>query len=722
MLNEWTVMVYLAGDNNLSEEMIYAIKEMYRVGVNRDFALTIQFDPSAIGPAVRRYEISREKIVESIAKHPEFRIAVEKEIADSVTTFEKIADLLINFKKIAAYLSKHPGVPAAKTKQIANSLTNFKKIAAYLSKHPGVAADLGAVSQEITDAAVDLTLEIAAAGGVPTVMNPASTGRLRVSGYPSQTGGYNLPDFDDLPVPDGLDLDGLIDKLKVEVKDVYPKNKRLGLISTGEINSANPTALRDFIAWSIRKQPAERYMLVLSGHGSGAIGDFLRDENALKNDRPTSLSIPNLGIALDGVWKELCGTKETDLFKGGKIHILGMDSCLMSMIEVGYELRDSVEFLVGSEGAVLNTGWPYHRILELLQVKPAMDPEEFAKSILKSYISYYDDYEVAGASTDMSVCNLGQFQPKLRPKIEDLAKALIEALDEPVLKDAIVLAHWEAQSYKAEQYTDLFDFCERLQLRCIKHPEALDSLRKRAPHVLKDLQKAKDDTEILQKTDKVLSALPKDEDAKEALQLVIKLVKTCEQLRKTINPNGVSLSCYSGPAFQHSHGLSVFFPWFEDKEALNGYGELAFANKHAIVMQEGATGEQIRNVVEKVEEKHLIPRRLEGDRSTSIIVENGEIESSEFKYPGVSRVLTGTGWAMFLRKYLDATRRERRNERVHNKKDVIRIDPPVSATLVAPIFLPFRSSVTPRGLGVGAGSMKNPPDGFYRDKCHKKKS
>ena len=94
----------------------------------------------------------------------------------------------------------------------------------------------------------------------------------------------------------------------------------------------------------------------------------------------------------------------------------------MSMVEVGYELRGRVEFLVGSEGFVLNTGWPYHRILGLLKQKPAMQPQEFAEAIVKKYISYYVDYEVAGASTDMSVCNLGQFEETLKPIIENWRK------------------------------------------------------------------------------------------------------------------------------------------------------------------------------------------------------------------------------------------------------------------------------------------------------------
>ena len=44
----WTIMVYLAGDNNLSSEMIYTIKEMKRakrLGAKGEITVLVLFDP-----------------------------------------------------------------------------------------------------------------------------------------------------------------------------------------------------------------------------------------------------------------------------------------------------------------------------------------------------------------------------------------------------------------------------------------------------------------------------------------------------------------------------------------------------------------------------------------------------------------------------------------------------------------------------------------------------
>src|SRR6266436_476068 len=51
----WKIMVYLAGNNNLAEEMVFALREMYRVGSRSDFDLVVQFDTG--GPP-RRFHVT----------------------------------------------------------------------------------------------------------------------------------------------------------------------------------------------------------------------------------------------------------------------------------------------------------------------------------------------------------------------------------------------------------------------------------------------------------------------------------------------------------------------------------------------------------------------------------------------------------------------------------------------------------------------------------------
>src|SRR5262245_42670561 len=50
--NEWTIMVYLAGDNNLAEEMVYALKCMQLAGSHPPHYEVFALYDAGLGPAV----------------------------------------------------------------------------------------------------------------------------------------------------------------------------------------------------------------------------------------------------------------------------------------------------------------------------------------------------------------------------------------------------------------------------------------------------------------------------------------------------------------------------------------------------------------------------------------------------------------------------------------------------------------------------------------------
>ena len=358
--------------------------------------------------------------------------------------------------------------------------------------------------------------------------------------------------------------------------------------------------LAKFIEIVFKDFEADRYMLVLAGHGSGAVGDFLTGDK-----RVFGLTIQGLGEVLYAV-KEKHGTEE----KPKPIDILGMDSCQMSMAEVACEVQDSVQLMVGTEGFQPNAGWPYEDVLNLLNnPQIAADPGEFAEAIVRTHITYYLDYASADLSTDMAVINLDQFEvfqhalqglthalgfvPQTDQRFESIEKLPAEALSakldemigkttlaDPDLVDAIVLAHWKAQGYKKEQYIDLWDFCDQLSQR-LEHPKNAE---------------------------------------------IKKIYNACEKIKEVIEPTKptypdkmfIRLSGYSGPQFQHSHGISVFFPWASLMDAagvtdLEYYQSLRFARVTAWdelirlylyktqreVREENATGKQLPSLINR---------------------------------------------------------------------------------------------------------------------------
>ncbi len=269
------------------------------------------------------------------------------------------------------------------------------------------------------------------------------------------------------------------------------------VIALSTSNTGNPEALSSFLEWGATKHPADKYAVILSGHGSGSVEDFL-----LKDDNPVdSLSIDELKQALSS-FKNVIDQK---------IDILGMDCCLMSMVEVCAAVSPYANIAIGAEGFEPESGWPYHLFIKEILENPALlqNETDLAKMVVKEYVCYYVDFDrAARLSVDQAAVNLGAIGT-LVEKLGALADVLKNQL--PAAQDQVVLAHWEAQTYKFDQYTDIKDFCTILKGRCL----GIQSIATACDHV-------------------------------------ISAVENC-----------VIISCCSGPAFQYSYGLSVYFPWAE---------------------------------------------------------------------------------------------------------------------------------------------------------------
>jgi hypothetical protein len=300
-----------------------------------------------------------------------------------------------------------------------------------------------------------------------------------------------------------------------------------------ETNTGNPNALKEFILWGAKRHNASHYAVILSGHGSGTTEDFLlKDENSID-----SMSIPELKEALNGALGEMGKAGCAPL--SGKFDILGMDCCFMSMVEVCHSLKNIAGIVIGAEGYEPEAGWPYHRILQALAGSPGKywNAEELAKLIVEKYVLYYSDFDLsAGRSSDLAAIDLDKMEVK--GPLNDLAANLnrLIAPENPAheaAREQITLAHWEAQTYKFDQFVDLKDFCLCLQER-----------ERKFLH---------------------------DRPLRDACSALITAVDNC-----------VVLAGCSGFAYQHSYGLSIYFPWsalspaYEKMELVNGTAWFAF--------------------------------------------------------------------------------------------------------------------------------------------------
>src|SRR5712691_2124163 len=138
----------------------------------------------------------------------------------------------------------------------------------------------------------------------------------------------------------------------------------------GNLDTANPATLADFIQWGIRTYPSQNYALVLWDHGGGWKYGFGEDE-------PTGHM---LGLA------QMQQALKRGLAAAGvsKLQILGFDACLMSTFEVMQALQPYATYLVASEETEPGAGWDYTRLVPARD-SAAVEAVTLAKGIVDGY-------------------------------------------------------------------------------------------------------------------------------------------------------------------------------------------------------------------------------------------------------------------------------------------------------------------------------------------------
>ena len=255
--------------------------------------------------------------------------------------------------------------------------------------------------------------------------------------------------------------------------------------SLGAVNTGDPKFLRDFIQWGIENYPANYYLLVLWNHGQGWDDtDIYADErhrrlrrlatggsrHALVHTPVRSMLKKASGdhearaILLDDNAKDFLDNQEmkkvlADTAKqlGRKLDILGMDACLMSMAEVGYQICDSTDYTVGSEQTEPGEGWPYHTILGALAKSPGLTPQDVSALIVDKYLASYTD---AGGVT-YSACDLSKADT-LATAVAGLAAGLKASLSDAASQQRIQSVRNKVQSYEVADNIDLVDLCSLL--------------------------------------------------------------------------------------------------------------------------------------------------------------------------------------------------------------------------------------------------------------------
>lgn len=325
-------------------------------------------------------------------------------------------------------------------------------------------------------------------------------------------------------------------------------------------NSAAMESLANFVDWCVNKvehsigaggrkvrgRKAKRYALILSGHSFGFqnVGLF-KDEAS-----DYYMTMPKLRWILTRVTStraELEAIERKHAKRNGyrcikksdrwienttpvlnkKLDIVGFDSCVMGMLEVGYQFSSVAKTLIASEGSIPNAGWSYAEIFKCLSKDPNGSTGDVVKQFVREFITAQDQNTLGGINVDMAAWNLDKVR-SVAESVGVLGDSLFdcfrkfESTTYTLMRRLITYVHWNSQSYMLDQNVDLSDFSSLLV----------------------------NEINLLENEGLILKDHELIENVRNAATSVIKSVE-----------NAIIIHGFSGGKYQYSRGISVFFPW-----------------------------------------------------------------------------------------------------------------------------------------------------------------
>jgi hypothetical protein len=278
----------------------------------------------------------------------------------------------------------------------------------------------------------------------------------------------------------------------------------------GSLNSGDSEVLREFLDWGITTYPAKRVMAVLWNHGNGwddtnyyelaksrGIDPLPPASAAAHRSGPEAgfavrrnLRIPRSrspffvskeayvteelgghvrGIAYDDTSQDFIDSVELkEVFnslakKHGIFEVIGMDACLMAMVENGVQIQYAGRYFVGSQETEPATGWPYDKILGALTAKPTMDGRALTQLIVEQYSALHEGTSEVVTQCALNLPLVGNVCKAADALGELLASALKNA-DDVAVEGAVARARRQSQKYNhpSGDYLDLWDFTTRL--------------------------------------------------------------------------------------------------------------------------------------------------------------------------------------------------------------------------------------------------------------------
>lgn len=163
------------------------------------------------------------------------------------------------------------------------------------------------------------------------------------------------------------------------------------------LNTADPYVFKSAFEDVCKNAPSKRYGLVMWSHGSGWLPGTSTRSFGL--DHGYSMNMNDM----------------LEAFSGINFDYILFDACLMSSIELIYELREKTRYILASPTETTSGGYPYDVILPMLFA----EDENLEDSLIKVADTYYESYKEGGEGVTVTLSSTKGLE-NLANKIKEL--------------------------------------------------------------------------------------------------------------------------------------------------------------------------------------------------------------------------------------------------------------------------------------------------------------
>ena len=207
----------------------------------------------------------------------------------------------------------------------------------------------------------------------------------------------------------------------------------LGLSKTSstELDMGDYNVLKTFIEFARANYTAEKYALIIWGHGTGWRYSNIENPSsravAIDDNTNSYICIKDLGTAL----------------KNQELSVIGFDCCFGSVFENLYELKNCAQYIAACPGLSPSVGWNYNFLLQTLSASD-FSAEEIASAMKQS------------TKAQITITKTSEIS-KIMNALENFSKVLSTSITNEETRKAVLTSLINTKSYSNTQYPcDIF--------------------------------------------------------------------------------------------------------------------------------------------------------------------------------------------------------------------------------------------------------------------------